>query len=48
MVSFGLCDIEHEYQIQNLLNTFIQAFKKVYGISPKKYRMMEDQNEKGS
>ena len=48
MISFGLCDIEHEYQIQNLLNTFIQAFKKVYGISPKKYRMMEDQNEKGS
>lgn len=48
MISFGLFDIEHEYQIQNLLNTFIQAFKKVYGISPKKYRMMEDQNEKGS
>lgn len=23
MISFGLCDIEHEYQIKNLLNTFI-------------------------
>lgn len=32
----------------NNVTHFIQAFKKVYGISPKKYRMMEDQNEKGS
>lgn len=26
----------------NNVTYFIQAFKKVYGISPKKYRMMED------
>lgn len=32
----------------NNVTHFIQVFKKVYGISPKKYRMMEDQNEKGS
>ena len=32
----------------NNVTHFIQAFKKVYGISPKKYRMMEDQDEKGS
>lgn len=32
----------------NNVTYFIQAFKKVCGISPKKYRMMEDQNEKGS
>ena len=32
----------------NNVTHFIQSFKKVYGISPKKYRMREDQNEKGS
>ena len=32
----------------NNVTHFIQAFKKVYGISPKKYRMMEDQDEKCS
>lgn len=32
----------------NNVTHFIQVFKKIYGISPKKYRMMEDQNEKGS
>lgn len=32
----------------NNVTHFIQVFKKVYGISPKKYRMMEGQDEKGS
>ena len=32
----------------NNVTHFIQTFKKVYGISPKKYRMKEDQDEKGS
>ena len=32
----------------NNVTHFIQSFKKVYGISPKKYRMREDQNETGS
>ena len=32
----------------NNVTHFIQAFKKVYGISPKKYRIMEGQDEKGS
>ena len=32
----------------NNVTNFIQVFKKVYGISPKKYRMREDQDEKGS
>lgn len=32
----------------NNVTHFIQAFKKVYGISLKKYRMMEEQDEKGS
>ena len=32
----------------NNVTHFIQAFKKVYGISPKKYRMKENQDEKGS
>ena len=31
----------------NNVTHFIQVFKKVYGISPKKYRMMEGQDEKG-
>lgn len=32
----------------NNVTHFIQVFKKVYGISPKKYRMMEGQDEKGN
>lgn len=32
----------------NNVTHFIQSFKKVYGVSPKKYRMREDQNETGS
>ena len=32
----------------NNVTHFIQSFKMVYGISPKKYRMREDQNETGS
>lgn len=32
----------------NNVTHFIQVFKKVYGISPKKYRMMEGQYEKGN
>ena len=45
--TLNVTEISEQVGFNNVTH-FIQAFKKVYGISPKKYRMMEDQNEKGS